>query len=529
MRWQSHAWIPLAVVLLALAVFANSLRNNFVWDDNELIVDNPAVHTLSDVCQFFTSHFWSQSSQPSARGYYRPLVLLSYALDYRIWGPNPAGFHLTNMLWHALASALVCMLAWRLTSSRAASVAAGALFAVLPVHVESVTFISGRTDVIATVFILLSVLLFLDERGRERITLRFPLSVLFFGLALLSKEVAVIVPALLLAGELAQVSRGTQRRSVLMHAIYWIVLALYLAVRFGLLKISPELQGKLTAREVLFTMPGVALDYLRLLVIPVNLCADYAVHVQQYATLTNVAIIIVLAGACAGTGMLILKKKSGGFLAAWILLGLLPVLQIVPISVLKAERFLYLSSAGYCSLVGMAFASAREGKSSRFARGRFLFTTAAVLVVFGFALQTVTRNKVWKDELTLYRATESRAPDNFRVQYNLGNAYFRAGDTERALRHTELAYKLRPDFPQVSYNLGVIYESMGRREDAQKMYRAAIGLDPAYALAHNNLAAILYEEGQLDEAQVEWSEALSLNPKLEQARRGLSLIEGSAH
>jgi hypothetical protein len=513
-------------------VFANSLTNDFVWDDNELIVNNPAVHSLSDVSQFFSGHFWSQSSQPSARGYYRPLVLLSYAADYRVWGARPFGFHLTNVLWHALAAALVCALLMRLTSSPAASLAAGALFAALPVHVESVAFISGRTDVIATVFLLLSTQLFLNECEHRTITFRLPLSVLFFVFALLSKEVAVVLPVLFLTGEISGMTAGTEKKRVLAHASYWVMLALYLVVRFGLLTIHPELQGKLSTKEVLFTMPVVAADYIRLLVIPINLCADYAVSVQRNANAINIAILISWVLACVGIGILILRKRMMGFLAAWIVISLLPVLQIIPISVLKAERFLYLPSVGYCALggCGLRWVYERIGKSSGFAmaHGRRLLITAFGLIVLGFSLQTLARNKVWKDELTLYRVTESCAPDNFRVQYNLGNAYFRSGDVNRALQHTLIAFRLQPDFPQVSYNLGVIYESMGSREDAEKMYRKATELDPAYAIAHNNLAAILYAEGRFGEAQTEWSKAVSLDPGLEQARQGLSLLDHSS-
>ncbi len=521
------AWIPLAAALLALVVFSNSLFNGFVWDDNELIVDNPAVHSFSDAARFFSGHFWSQSGQPSARGYYRPLVMLSYAVDYKLWGPNPLGFHLTNMLWHALASALVCMLVMRVVRSKAAALAAGVLFAVHPVHVESVTFISGRTDVIATAFVLMSAYLFFDERSGRAITFRLAVSVVLFALGLLAKEVAAVLPALLLLGDAADVTRRGKRAPVLTHAMYWAVLGLYLLARFGVLGIAPELQGRLTAEQVLLTMPTVVVDYFRLLVIPINLCADYVVRLQRTATPANVTLVVSLLLVCGAVVFLIVKKRVSGFLAAWILVGLLPVMQIIPISVLEAERFLYLPSVGFCGLVGWAFAweSDRAGRM-----GRRLLAAALVVIVLGFSLRTLARNPVWKDEFTLYRITESCAPDNFRVQYNLGNAYFRAGDVENARRHTEKAFRLRPNLPQTNYNLGVIYAAMGRLDDAETMYRRAIELDPGYASAHSNLATILYSDGRYEEARREWSKALSLDPSLEQAREGLRLLEqGKPH
>jgi hypothetical protein len=516
------AWIPLAAALLAIVVFSNALRNDFVWDDKELIVDNAAVHQLDDISPFFARHFWSESGQPTARGYYRPLILLSYAIDYMLWGPNPIGFHLSNMLWHALASALVCMLVMRTISSPAAALVAGALFAVHPVHVESVTFISGRTDVIATVFALASVHLFLLAREGRAVTLTVPLSVVSFMCALLSKEVAAILPVLLLVADVTVAAPEGKRVRLPAHALYWLTLFLYLAVRFGALRIAPQLQGRLNLQEVLFTMPAVAVDYLRLLLFPVNLCADYVVTVQHSATFTNILVIVFLLLACGGVGFLIVKRKVSGLFAAWIFAGLLPVLQVIPISALKAERFLYLPSAGFCMLIGCLLAFMLDTIAKA---GKRWLAVAAGFMILCFAFQTFTRNTVWRDEFTLYRVTESCAPNNFRVQYNLGNAYFRAGDTEQALRHTEIAFRLRPDFPRVNYNLGVIYAAAGRRGEAETMYRRAVELDPSYAWAHSALAAVLYADGRFQEARLEWTKALSLDPTLEQAREGLRLLD----
>jgi hypothetical protein len=517
-----HAWMPLAVALLAALVFLNSLGNDFVWDDNELIVHNPAVHDFSDPVRFFSGHFWSQSDQPSARGYYRPLILLSYAADYALWGPNPFGFHLVNVLWHALAAVLVCLVAARLTSSPTASLLAGAWFAVHPVHAESVAFISGRTDVIATACVLASFHFFLRERDRQSPSVNTPVSILFFALALLAKEAAAVLPLLFLIGEIVALPRRTERRRVLLHAGYWLVLGLYMGLRFGILHITPELTDTLSLKEIVLTMPTVATDYMRLLLFPLELCADYVVKPRSELGASALASIMAVLVICGIAGALVIKKRMSGFFLAWMLVCLLPVMQIVPISVLKAERFLYLPSVGFCALVGLAGGSLLakcERRAARIASG-----SAFTAILFVFSFRTLARNLDWKDELTLYRVTASCAPDNFRVQYNLGNAYFRAGDINEALTHTEVAFRLRPDFPQVSYNLGVIYSEMERYEDAERMYRRAIEIAPDYAAAHNNLAALLYLDGRIAEAQKEWEKALALDPGFEQAREGLGLL-----
>ncbi|RJP74732.1 MAG: tetratricopeptide repeat protein [Candidatus Abyssobacteria bacterium SURF_17] len=535
-------WIPLTAALLAAIVFCNTLPNDFVWDDNELIVNNPSVHGLSEAGSFLSRHFWSQSGQPSTRGYYRPFILFSYAVDYTLWGPNPLGFHLTNLLWHALASALVGLFILRVTNSSTAALVAGAFFAVHPVHVESVAFVSGRTDVIATALMLVSILLFFRRNDGRAGNLKVALSLAFFALALLAKEIAVVLPALVLVGDLARKSAGGKRAAWPVHTIYWLVLALYLTARFGLLNIAPSLQEKLSPREILFTMPLVFWDYLRLLVLPIHLCADYVVHVQQGPTIANLAAIgaLIIAGGAIAFSLIfsvgaqhaaparrIAARSVTAFFATWIFLGLLPVLQIIPISALKAERFLYLSSVGFCALVGMVVSSEVNrmnvcGKPAQAAR-HFL-NAALIIVMVVLSVLTIRRNTVWKNEFVLYHTTVLCAPDNFRVQYNLGNAYFRKGDVQNAIRHTEIALQLRPDLPQASYNLGVMHAAQGSFDKAEAMYRRAIQLDPSYALAHNNLAVLLYSRGNLQEAKAEWQKALSLDPTLEQAREGLSIL-----
>ncbi|GAB4344835.1 MAG: tetratricopeptide repeat protein [Candidatus Abyssubacteria bacterium] len=518
-----HAWMPIAAALLAALVFLNSLDNEFVWDDNELIVHNASVHNFSELARFFSGHFWSQSAQPSAQGYYRPLILLSYAVDYSLWAADPFGFHLTNMFWHALATALVCLVTARLTSSPPASFLAAALFAVHPVHVESVAFISGRTDVIATACALASFLLFLRERERKSPSVRLPLAILFFALALLAKEAVAVLPLLLLITETVGSPQRTGRSKVSLHAGYWLVLGFYLLVRFGILGIAPELTDTLSLREILLTMPIVAVDYLRLLLAPIGLCADYVVKPRSEVGASSIASITVIVVMCGIAAMLMARKRLSGFFLAWLLISLIPVMQLIPISVLKAERFLYLPSVGFCGLAGLAGGSLLVTIERRSAR--MAFGVASVTALFVFSILTVNRNTVWRDQLTLYRVTASCAPDNFRVQYNLGNAYFRAGELNDALRHTETAFRLRPDFPQVSYNLGVIYSAMGRDEEAERMYRTALKLAPDYAAAHNNLAAILYSRGRAAEAREEWKRALELDPDLEQAQDGLHLLE----
>jgi tetratricopeptide (TPR) repeat protein len=269
-------------------------------------------------------------------------------------------------------------------------------------------------------------------------------------------------------------------------------------------------------------MPGVALDYLRLLALPINLCADYAVNTQRAVSFGNLATLCSLALLSLLAIILLLKRKPAGLFLVWILLCLLPVMQLAPISTLKAERFLYLPSVGYCALIG-SIGAWIWGKAG--AQRKQTAAAGFLLLIILFSFQTIKRNTVWSEELRLYEKTAECAPDNFRVQYNLGNAYFRAGELERAIAHTQAAHSLKPDFPQAAYNLGVMHEAAGNTKEAELMYREATRLDPGYAVAHNNLAALLFEQGRYEEAELEWLKALALDETLPQPKQGLLLLE----
>ncbi|MBM4048506.1 MAG: hypothetical protein FJ279_25665, partial [Planctomycetes bacterium] len=183
-----------AALILAIAALAylNTLTSSFAWDDRFLVVKNPHIKRLSEVPHLFTSSFFPSTTDPRSAEYYRPLVALSYALEYAVAGLKPSVFHATNIVLHGLNGILVFLLCRAVFTSSALALAAGLLFAVHPIHTESVAWVAGRTDVLATLFSLLACLFFLRKASAAgdaglSVSAR---SCAFFGLALLSKEVS---------------------------------------------------------------------------------------------------------------------------------------------------------------------------------------------------------------------------------------------------------------------------------------------------------------------------------------------------
>ena len=186
--------VAVVVALAALMAFAGTLAFEFVWDDTLLIQRSYQLHDWRDLWPALATHFWAEVQEASH--YYRPFITFTFFLDLQVWGLNPLGFHLTNVLAHLATSLAVLALAWRLTRRRVAAGGAGVLFALHPLHSESVAFVSGRTDIFATLFFLTAVLGYARWRDTGR-----PLwaagSLAAFFLALTSKEVAVVLPLVL--------------------------------------------------------------------------------------------------------------------------------------------------------------------------------------------------------------------------------------------------------------------------------------------------------------------------------------------
>ena len=251
-----------ALPLLAALVYLNSLGGDFVWDDRFLVLNNPRVQSVRHLPDLLTSDYVYVAETNQAYGYFRPLSSLSMVADWAIWRADPRGFHLTNVLLHAAAALLAALLAARLGLDRAAAWAVGALFAVHPIHTESVAWIAGRTDVLAFLLAAAAFAVHLGPAGRKQMARpgwwREPTAVLLFALALLAKEMAAVLPLWIAAWEALQEREGSHRlrRALRTSAPYFGALALYALVRFVWLDVPapapPPEHGPLPA---LLTLP----------------------------------------------------------------------------------------------------------------------------------------------------------------------------------------------------------------------------------------------------------------------------------
>ncbi len=548
--------LVLALMLIAIAAwlaYINTLNNEFVFDDVKIIRDNTTIRSLSTVPEIFANMFVYRPLKGQGTRIdpsYRPVRYLSYALDYQLTRLSPTGYHVSNILYHIIASALVFLVLKRLTGHFGAALAAALLFVVHPVHTESVAYLTGRKDVLCTIFFLLAFLSFLKYRHRPGARHAILLPV-FFALAFMAKEMAITLPAVMLLydlglylkekkGRLAEFARGLLSRSNLAVYLPTVLLALFFGATALLLKNPGGMGDEYVGRwggslyiSSITMLRGVS-HYVRLLFVPLGLSADYSFNAfpvsrSLFDPITTLFSLWLLAALTAlGIAMLLKKRFLAGFAILFFFVTLIPVLQIAPLPERLAERFLYLPSVGLMLLAAMGLAWLLKRGGS--ARSGAIAVTVLLIVVF-LAL-TRNRNADWENPLTLHGSVIARYPDCARSQLAVAESYAMRAitaahspaaarhDSLNAIRHfSEVLRILPPETWQGwrrGYALnslagrGVAYGSVGKYDKAIRdlekilnetdVYGSAISDNPDYLHIHFNLGEACFATEKFSEA-----------------------------
>ena len=471
-----------AVLLATLLGFARTLAYDFVWDDALLIQRSQRLQQWTSLPAVLGSHFWSEVHEGSH--YYRPLVSLSFFLDVQAWGFNPMGFHLTNLLAHLAAALAVLALARRLTGSVLASAVAGVAFALHPIHTESVTFISGRTDVLATLFFLLALLGYVRWRQQGGLlTFAGSLSAFFLGLA--AKEVAVTLPLVLLlydrmAGPKER-GAGALARALTRYAAYGGVIALYLMVRMAslgaLVESEPGTWGTLLTRILTATKIVATYAWLTLVPFPAN---PYYIIVPVlwppppawWVATGGLAVLLILTLWAAW------RRPLWGFAALWFWVTLIPSVgvDLLPVpTAIMAERFLYLPSVGFCLLLAMAVHQLlgtgqllSAGRALAADQVRPLPALGLATLLLGYILLTLWRNEPWKDHYHLYSHMVEMSPESDLPHVNLALVHLPRGEVLEAHAHFLRGVEIAPHNPRALVGLGLTETILGNRESGLK-------------------------------------------------------------
>lgn len=569
-RWKWHLLIAL-IVVITLGSYANCLTNQFVFDDIHIILKNPSIRGIEKIPNILGLR--------EKGGSYRPVRMISYAVDFSLnrylWrylmkyesnpsgagltysigpftyhfsssfflvGLNPFGYHISNIAYHLVTTLMVFLIVSSLVTNKRIAFMTAFLFALHPVHTDSVTYLSGRRDILCTLFYLSGFYFFLRYRRTNRF--RFILcSFLAYLLSLGSKEMGVTLPAVFFCFDLIdnfneKVCRTNSTyfkelllafKGVFLRSKYFYTLIFSGTFLFAYYKVfikSPSNQNSYYGDSMwttFFTVGKILVHYVKLLLFPINLNADYSYNAfplsPSFFEPSTLCAFIVL--GILGYGVLQLMKthKMMAFGMIWFFVTLLPVCHIFPHHELLAEHYLYLPSFGFCLLMACFHHELLKERQYR-----FYIYASFVAVLLLFSIRIVDRNRDWKDAFSLWAKTVRTSPLCARARNNLGAEFDKKGMIDKAIAEYEKAISIKPDYADPHNNLGFIYFQRGENEKAISAYKRAVDIKPRFAEARNNLGSAYLKNGMLDEAWSEFAKALKNKHWLAESYLGRGVV-----
>ncbi|MCA9727442.1 MAG: tetratricopeptide repeat protein [Candidatus Eisenbacteria bacterium] len=516
-RWRG---VPAVGGLIALVVLAYgpAYGSGFIWDDDAYVTTNLTLRSLAGL--------WKIWFEPGAVPQYYPLVHTTFWIEHHLWGSNAAGYHVINVLLHALAAVLLYRVLSRLRLPGAWLVAA--VFALHPVQVESVSWITERKNVLSGLLYMASLLAWLrwdpalNGNGRSR---GYFGSLAFYLGALLSKTVTASLPAVILLLHWWKTGR-IERRAVRAVVPFFGVGLLMSAVTIVMEKHTVGAQGAdwdLSFLQRLLIAGRALWFYLGKLVWPSNLTFIYPRW--EPSGFGAAMALYLLAAVLVVVALFLARRRIGrGPLAALLFFGgtLFPALGFIDVYPMRysfvADHFQYLACLGPMVL-GVAAAVLLAPASWR-ARP-IVGTVVAVVLVLGLGMTTWKRAEAFRSLESLWTDTLRKNPSAWMAHHNLAMLREEQGRFEEAAREYQAALALRPDLDQSHYNLGNVWVQFQRWTDAEREYREALALNPGLVPVHTNLGNVLYKTGRVDEAIEHWQQSLEAEPGNHDLRRSL--------
>lgn len=531
-RWLARwGWtIPL---VLAIAASASSLANGFAFDDTAIIRGNARVHSLAGWWRLFGQTYWPPELGASM---YRPLTMLGFALQWAIGDGRPLPFHVVSVLLYGALCVAMHALARRMLPAIAALVAAS-LFAVHPVHVEAVANIVGQAELLVALPIVLACVRWIDARrqGGPR-TADVAWILLLYAVAALSKEHGMLLPGFVALAELCIVrdARPLARRAralalpaaaLAIAGVALFLVRLPINGAFGHDSRHLALVGT-TAVERVWMMLAIVPQWVRLLVWPAQLSADYSPPMIPIVRGPDPVVIpgvlaLVVALALALTPWR--GRRLVTFALLWCALALALFTNVVVVTgVLVAERALLLASVGVALLAGTGLVAWRA-RARRPAHSRLAMAALAVIVGLGL-VRSLERGPVWRDSNTLFEQTVRDAPLGYNAHYLWGDALFQLKRPAEGAAEMLVAMRLFDRDSDVAERLAIWYRNYGRCDQAIPYYQRALALVPGRRVSRLDLAACLIEQGRVADARAVIAEGRRWRP----ADRTLLSLEARA-
>jgi tetratricopeptide (TPR) repeat protein len=540
----SGRWTVVGVCFFLAAitfiVFGQTFHYDFVnYDDDDYVYENPVVQkglTLRGIIWAFT-HIHSFN--------WHPLTWISHMLDCQLYGLNPGGHHLTNVLLHTAAAILLFLVLRRMTGFLWRSAFVAAVFAIHPLHVESVAWVSERKDMLSGVFFMLTLWAYVRYVEKSEVQLGwgasrrpkskvwYGLTLLFFALGLMSKPMLVTLPFVLLLLDYWPLNRfelstlnSDESRAGPQHSTKRALRLVLEKIPFFALSAASCVVTLFAQTELIQPFENISLSlrvgnalisyvaYLGQMFYPAGLAVFYPYPVHSLPIWRIIAAVSVLVSISAG--VFFWRRTRPYLLVGWLwYLGMLvPVIRIVQVGAqARADRYTYLPQIGLYLLLTWAVAELCAGWRHR----RVVLGGCATVILVALILCARAQTAYWRNSESLWTHTLACTSDNFVGHYGLGCALLKKGSVDEAIAHFQKALQIKPDYAGAHYDLGNALLKKGSVDEAIVQYQKALQIKPDYVGAHNNLGNALRKKGNVDEAITHFQKALQIKPDYAEA------------
>lgn len=559
------SWKYFLIIIFCIGiVYVQTLSYDFVnYDDYDLVLNNENfLSHPSNIAASFTTHAFTTHKKEGV--YYRPILLVSYILDYQIWKLNPLGYHLTNILLHCMTAMLVFLLINSLIQNQILALLSSLIFALHPIQVESVAWIAGRNDILVGLFIAMTMYFYIQHHEKpERKKLYLFFSIISFTLALFTKESAAfcifILPLYDIVVRKNTLTTLFSKDTLLKFTPLAAVIGVYLIIRlmvFGEIAGTEKLYGMFSLIERLKFLPAIIVELFSFLIAPFRLSIEHPLaKIIWFDFPWNLFAIVTIISFVAITWWTLQRESILAFALLWLSVCMFPALNIFPLAVPILEHRLYTASIGFALFIGVGIY--RLFKSHAQFAGRLLL----VLLVVACGIGSFIRIPVWRNSESLWLDAINKAPTAHRAYFNLAGYYFDLRQYNKTIELLNKYIDLRPDdftgysklrqsyYASGQYDkavevcrqmivldtrdqnryveLGIFFESMGLPDSAIKVYQDGLQIDSAFYQLHVRLGRMYHNRGDVVNAEKHYRQSIKVKPDFATGYFSLGVLEAS--
>ena len=559
------SWKYFLIIIFCIGiVYVQTLSYDFVnYDDYDLVLNNENfLSHPSNIAASFTTHAFTTHRKESV--YYRPILLVSYILDYQIWKLNPLGYHLTNILLHCLTAMLVFLLINSLIQNQILALLSSLIFALHPIQVESVAWIAGRNDILVGLFIAMTMYFYIQHHEKpERKKLYLFFSVISFTLALFTKESAAfcifILPLYDIVVKKITLTTLFSKETLFKFTPLAAVIGIYLIIRlmvFGEIIGTEKLYGMFSLIERLKFLPAIIVEYFSLLIAPFRLSIEHPLaKIIWFDFPWNLFAIVTIISFVAITWWALQRESILAFALLWLSICMFPAINIFPLAVPILEHRLYTASIGFAFFIGVGIY--RLFKSHT----QFAERLSLVSLVIACGIGSFIRTPVWRNSESLWMDAINKAPTAHRPYFNLAGYYFDLRQYNKTIELLNKYIYLRPDdftgysklrqsyYASGQYDkavevcrqmialdihdqnryvdLGIFFESMDLPDSAIKVYQDGLQIDSAFYQLHVRLGRMYHNRGDIVNAEKHYKQSIKVKPDFATGYFSLGVLEAS--